>query len=67
MLDEAERINDGAFELVGLLMRGAAARGEYACVECGYGITIYTALPACPMCGGGSWEHARARPAYAER
>jgi rubrerythrin len=35
---------------------GDQAFGEYRCAECGYGVTIRTALPSCPMCGGGSWE-----------
>lgn len=35
---------------------GEPAHGEYRCAECGYGITLRTTLPRCPMCGGASWE-----------
>jgi rubrerythrin len=37
---------------------GAEAVGEYACAECGYGVTVRRALPTCPMCGGAVWEPA---------
>jgi rubrerythrin len=32
------------------LVAGARAKGEYRCAECGYGVTVYTELPRCPMC-----------------
>jgi rubredoxin len=35
---------------------GEAVKGEFHCAECGYGVTVYRALPVCPMCGGNSWE-----------
>jgi rubredoxin len=35
---------------------GAAARGEFRCTDCGYGVTVYRELPRCPMCGGDCWE-----------
>ena len=35
---------------------GDQAFGEYRCAECGYGVTVRTTLPFCPMCGGESWE-----------
>jgi rubrerythrin len=37
---------------------GQAAKGEFHCSECGYGVTIHRELPLCPMCGGGAWERA---------
>ncbi len=37
---------------------GAPAKGEFHCSECGYGVTVCTTLPRCPMCGGDSWEQA---------
>jgi rubrerythrin len=61
MPDETQRSADHALEFIEFFAIGADARGTYACAECGYGITLYTALPRCPMCGGGSWEPARAR------
>ena len=44
-------------DFVEFFATGERAKGEYHCSECGYGVTVYTALPRCPMCGGGSWEH----------
>lgn len=35
---------------------GSAAKGEFHCAECSYGVTIYRELPVCPMCGGTAWE-----------
>jgi rubrerythrin len=35
---------------------GEAAKGEYHCSECNYGVTVHRELPVCPMCGGESWE-----------
>jgi len=32
------------------------AAGEYHCSECGYGVTIHSLLPQCPMCSGTTWE-----------
>jgi len=40
----------------GMLHAGQAARGEFRCADCGYGVTIRRALPACPMCRGEDWE-----------
>jgi rubrerythrin len=38
------------------LVTGAKASGEYRCAGCGYGISISSRLPRCPMCGTESWE-----------
>ena len=35
---------------------GSAAKGEFHCAECGYGVSVQTRLPVCPMCAGTSWE-----------
>jgi hypothetical protein len=35
---------------------GEAAKGEFHCSDCGYGVTVYRELPVCPMCAGTSWE-----------
>jgi hypothetical protein len=45
-----------ADDYVELWRSGANAKGEFQCSGCGYGVTIYTKLPVCPMCGGESWE-----------
>ena len=44
------------------LAAGVKVKGEYRCVGCGYGVTIYRELPRCPMCGSGSWEQLTWRP-----
>lgn len=41
---------------VEFLETGAKARGEFHCVECGYGVIVQTRLPTCPMCAGRVWE-----------
>ena len=35
---------------------GTAARGEFHCTECGYGINVHRVLPTCPMCRGTEWQ-----------
>ena len=51
---------DGDF--VDFLSAGAPVKGEFHCAECGYGVTVYRALPVCPMCGGGHWEQSAWSP-----
>ena len=46
----------GSLDYVDFRAAGDQAFGEYRCAECGYGVTVRTALPFCPMCGGESWE-----------
>jgi hypothetical protein len=36
------------------LVTGVKAKGEYRCA--GYGISINSTLPRCPMCGTEAWE-----------
>jgi rubrerythrin len=43
-------------EFVEFWPAGESVKGEFHCAECGYGVTVYRALPQCPMCGGTSWE-----------
>lgn len=40
----------------GTLHTGAAARGDFVCAECGYGVSVHRTLPACPMCRGEEWR-----------
>jgi hypothetical protein len=35
---------------------GVAAKGEFHCAGCGYGIVVHRGLPACPMCHGSDWR-----------
>jgi hypothetical protein len=41
---------------------GAQAKGAFHCDGCGYGVTVYSRLPRCPMCGGETWRRALWRP-----
>ncbi len=41
---------------------GVRAKGEFRCRECGYGVTVYRALPPCPMCHHTEWERVPWRP-----
>lgn len=41
---------------------GKRAKGEFRCLECGYGVTVYRHLPECPMCHGTGWERVPWRP-----
>lgn len=45
--------SDGSVEL---RAAGEDASGEFRCSGCGYGVSVASTLPSCPMCGGGSWE-----------
>lgn len=47
---------------VDFLASGARAKGEYHCSECGYGVTVFSVLPRCPMCGGDAWEQSTWSP-----
>jgi Zn finger protein HypA/HybF involved in hydrogenase expression len=40
----------------GTLRAGQAARGDFRCTDCGYGVTVRRALPVCPMCRGEDWD-----------
>lgn len=39
-----------------LLDAGRPATGEYTCAGCGYGVSVRSMLPVCPMCRGLTWE-----------
>ena len=41
---------------------GQRAKGEFHCAECGYGVTVYSTLPTCPMCASISWEQSTWSP-----
>jgi rubrerythrin len=58
---EAAR-HEPAGDFVNFLAAGAHVKGEFHCAECGYGVTVYRALPVCPMCGGAQWEQSAWSP-----
>jgi rubrerythrin len=39
-----------------------APLSSFQCVSCGYGASTASEPERCPMCGGGTWEHADWRP-----
>jgi rubrerythrin len=49
-------------DFVEFVAAGARVKGEFHCAECGYGVTVYRALPVCPMCGGNEWEQSAWSP-----
>ena len=54
--------DSGADDYVRFVASGARAKGEYHCSECGYGVTVFSVLPLCPMCGGAAWEQSAWSP-----
>ena len=43
-------------DVVEFWQTGADAQGSYHCAECGYGVSVQSTLPTCPMCAGTAWE-----------
>jgi len=41
---------------------GTPADGEYHCAACGYGVSVRSVLPVCPMCRGREWEDPATSP-----
>ena len=67
MLDQARQGSAGDGDYVEFLVTGMSAAGEYHCADCGYGVTVQTTLPQCPMCSGTLWEpHASSMAARTE-
>jgi rubrerythrin len=56
MLDEARKLESQDGDFVEFARAGMQAAGEYHCSTCGYGVTIHSLLPQCPMCAGTMWE-----------
>ena len=49
-------------DFVAFVEAGARVKGEFHCADCGYGVTVYRTLPACPMCGCEQWEQSAWSP-----
>jgi rubrerythrin len=43
-------------DYVDFVTTGAPATGAFHCSACGYGVTVQSTLPRCPMCSGTTWE-----------
>jgi rubrerythrin len=55
-MEHATASGSVADDFVDFWSMGTAAKGEFQCAECGYGVTVNRELPRCPMCGGDLWE-----------
>ena len=62
MMQDTTTVRVAPDEYVEFLSTGAAAKGEFHCSQCGYGVTIVRVLPVCPMCQGTSWEQSAWSP-----
>lgn len=62
MLEDAQALDPQDGDSVEFLATGTAVTGAYRCADCGYGVTLRSTLPACPMCSGTTWEQAPWRP-----
>jgi rubrerythrin len=56
MLDGVRDLPTADGEFVEFFAAGSHATGQFHCSACGYGVTVHTELPRCPMCSGESWE-----------
>lgn len=63
MLQDAHiRGGERGVDLAPFWQAGTSVQGEFHCSECGYGVTVFRALPSCPMCGGTQWEQSAWSP-----
>jgi hypothetical protein len=58
MLDDTRALEIESADTVEFLAAGTAVVGAFHCADCGYGITLRSVLPSCPMCSGTTWEAA---------
>jgi rubrerythrin len=56
VLDEKEKVAREQADYVEFVTTGAPAAGAFHCSACGYGVTVQSTLPPCPMCNGTTWE-----------
>jgi rubrerythrin len=56
MLDQTREGKGVGSDYVEFVVAGTSVVGAYHCSECGYGVTVHTELPRCPMCSGTTWE-----------
>jgi len=62
LLDEARTPDAASGDFIEFVTTGAPAAGDYHCSGCGYGVTVGSTLPRCPLCGGTTWERATSSP-----
>jgi hypothetical protein len=56
MLDQAREGQVVEVDYVEFVSAGTSVAGAYHCLRCGYGVTVHSVLPTCPMCSGTRWE-----------
>ena len=49
MTEGTETTGTSGDDYVQFWVAGESVKGEFHCSECGYGVTVVRALPACPM------------------
>jgi rubrerythrin len=59
VLDGIEKLAREQGDYVEFVTTGAPATGAFHCSACGYGVTVQSTLPQCPMCNGTTWERER--------
>ena len=62
VLDERRQLHEHDGDFVEFIRSGTAVNGEFRCSGCGYGVTLQSKLPHCPMCAGTTWERVSASP-----
>jgi predicted RNA-binding Zn-ribbon protein involved in translation (DUF1610 family) len=67
VLNELMMVGAGDGDFVEFVTTGTAVAGAFRCSSCGYGVTVQTALPTCPMCGGTTWEQDASSPSHREQ
>jgi hypothetical protein len=62
---QRDAVTEDTLETAGLVSfweTGTSAKGEFHCADCSYGVIVTRELPACPMCGGTTWEESSWSP-----
>jgi hypothetical protein len=59
VLNIGERAARQQPDYVEFVTTGAPATGAFHSSSCGYGVTVQSTLPQCPMCNGTTWERER--------
>ena len=57
-----QKVESEPVEYVDFVTTGAPATGAFHCSSCGYGVTVQSTLPQCPMCNGTTWERETPHP-----
>ena len=64
MLQGVKKVEPEPPGFVDFVTTGAPATGAFHCSACGYGVTVQSTLPQCPMCNGTTWERERETPPH---